>query len=456
MTQVSLPDIVGRGYKAFWHFTGRYRAVKGGRGSKKSKTTALNIITRMMQYPGANTLVVRKVYRTLRDSCFAELRWAARRLRCEKYWSFRETPLEMTYRPTGQKIFFRGLDDPQKIASLAPERGVLCWLWLEEAFEVTDEKDFDMLDECIRGGGGIFKQVTLTFNPWNEKHWLNRRFFAAKSRNVLAMTATYHCNEFLDAADRKLFADMRRRDPRRYRVAGLGEWGVPEGLIYENWREERFNWRELLHSPAASGTLRRSSEPDAKHTLGASVTEGVSGSARRAPMERDRERTSPCGPAAPFVFTPLFGLDFGYASDPSALFCGLYDPDRRLLYVFDELYEKRLTNRALFERIEEMGYRKERIRADAAEPKSIDELRELGLKDIRAARKGPDSVRAGIKALQGVEIIIHPRCVNFLTEISCYAWDPENPGRPGPCPDHLMDAMRYAMEGVNAGTMFGF
>ncbi|MDR0326310.1 MAG: PBSX family phage terminase large subunit [Oscillospiraceae bacterium] len=417
MDNVYLPDIVGKGYKAFWHFTGRYRAVKGGRGSKKSKTTALNLITRMMQVPGANTLVVRKVYRTLKDSCFTELRWAARRLRCEKYWNFRESPLEMTYRPTGQKIYFRGLDDPQKIASLAPERGSLCWMWVEEAFEIQSERDFAFLDECLRGNGGVFKQITLTFNPWNEKHWLNGRFFQRKRKDTLAITTTYRCNEFLDAADKKLFADMKKRDPRRYQVAGLGNWGISEGLIYENWREEAFDWRKLPET------------------------------ARGPRMERGKP---PCEPMA------VFGLDFGYAADPAALFCGLFDKEKQRLYVFDELYEKRLTNRALFQRVEEMGYRKEAIRADAAEPKSIDELRELGLCNIRAARKGPDSVRNGIRALQGVEIIVHPRCVNFLTEISCYAWDTDGFNRPGPYPDHLMDAMRYAMEGAGAGAVFGW
>ena len=100
------------------------------------------------------------------------------------------------------------------------------------------------------------------------------------------------------------------------------------------------------------------------------------------------------------------------------------------------------------------------IRADAAEPKSIEELRQLGLVNIRAARKGPDSIRSGIRALQGVEIIVHPRCVNFLTEISTYIWDDRGGqagGRPAPAgADHLMDAMRYAMEGVNVGAGFGF
>ena len=110
--RVNLPEIVGKGYGTFWRFKGRYRVCKGSRASKKSKTTALNFITRMMEYPEANLLVIRKVYRTLHDSCFTELKWAIHRLGVEAYWEIKESPLEMTYVPTNQKIYFRGLDDP--------------------------------------------------------------------------------------------------------------------------------------------------------------------------------------------------------------------------------------------------------------------------------------------------------------------------------------------------------
>lgn len=178
---ISLKTTVGGGYYDFWNFKGRYRVCKGSRASKKSKTTALNIIVRMMQYPEANTLVVRKVFRTLKDSCFTELKWAINRLGVSAYWEIKESPLEMTYLPTGQKIYFRGLDDPLKIASITVERGFVCWCWIEEAYEIMNEADFDMLDESIRGAipeeTGLFKQITLTFNPWNEKHWIRKRFF---------------------------------------------------------------------------------------------------------------------------------------------------------------------------------------------------------------------------------------------------------------------------------------
>ena len=165
-----LPDVVGRGYATFWHYQGRYRVVKGSRASKKSKTVALWNIYHMMKLPGSNLLVIRKTGRTLKDSCYTELKWAVTRLKVEHLWKFKESPLEAEYLPTGQKIYFRGLDDPLKVTSITVDVGVLCWMWIEEAYEVMKEADFDTLDESIRGEcpAPLFKQITLTLNPWND------------------------------------------------------------------------------------------------------------------------------------------------------------------------------------------------------------------------------------------------------------------------------------------------
>ena len=228
---VSLPKTIGKGYKDYWNFKGRYRVCKGSRASKKSKTTALWFIVNMMKYQGANLLVVRKVFRTLKDSCFTELKWAINRLGVQGYWEVKESPLEMTYKPTGQKIYFRGLDDPLKVTSITVEVGALCWMWIEEAYEIMNEADFDMLDESIRGEvpEGLFKQITLTFNPWNEKHWMKKRFFDAEDNpDILAKTTNYQCNEWLDEADLRVFEQMKKNNPRRYKVAGLGDWGIVE------------------------------------------------------------------------------------------------------------------------------------------------------------------------------------------------------------------------------------
>lgn len=402
--RVRLPDVVGKGYGQFWRYQGRYRVCKGSRASKKSKTTALWLIASMMRYPGSNALVVRKVFRTLKDSCYTDLKWAVHRLQVDSWWDFKESPLEITYNAAGglqQKIYFRGLDDPLKIASIAVEDGSLCWMWIEEAYEITKESDFDMLDESIRGevADGLFKQITLTFNPWNEHHWLKARFFDAPDDQTLAVTTDYRCNEWLDDNDRQLFEDMRIRNPRRYQVAGLGDWGIVEGLVYENWREEAFTLQEIQQHHAD--------------------------------------------------LQSAFGLDYGYTNDPTALFVGYVSISGRRIYVFDEMYRKGLSNRLIYAEIERMGYAKEQITGDSAEPKSNDELRSYGLR-IRGAKKGQDSINNGIQWIQDYEIIVHPRCVNFITEISNYTWDRDRLGnkfnRPIDDFNHLMDAMRYGLE----------
>lgn len=401
INKIRLPEVVGKGYKTFWNFKGRYRVVKGGRGSKKSTTTALWFIVNLIKYPQANLLVIRKTGRTIKDSVYTQLKWAVHRLGVDAFFDFKLSPLEVVYKPTGQKIYFRGLDDPLKVTSITVDTGCLCWMWIEEAYEVMKQDDFEVLNESIRGEvpEGLFKQITLTFNPWNEKHWIKARFFDAEDDpDILAITTNYLCNEWLDAADKRVFERMKTQNPRRYAVAGLGNWGIVDGLVYENWKEEAFDIEKVKKIP------------------------GV---------------------------VSCFGMDFGYTNDPSTLFCGLYDKDNKRLYVFDELYEKGLSNRRIYERVSEMGYAKEKIIADSAEPKSIDELKGYGMR-VKGARKGKDSVLNGIQWIQDLEIIIHPRCVNFLTEISNYTWDKDKFGNKLNAPiddfNHILDAMRYALE----------
>ena len=411
--RIKLPDVVGKGYGTFWRWKGRYRVCKGSRASKKSKTTALWYIVNIVKYKDANLLVIRKTFRTLKDSCFTELKWAVNLLGCQEFWDIKESPLEMTYKPTGQKIYFRGLDDPLKVTSITVEHGYLCWCWIEEAYEISSENDFNMLDESIRGAipaeTGLFKQITLTFNPWNEHHWIKARFFDNPDSETLAMTTNYMCNEWLDDADKKVFETMKQQNPRRYRVAGLGEWGIVDGLIYENWEEKAFDINEI-------------------RTIS---------SVRSA-----------------------FGLDFGYTNDPTALFCGLIDTHSKTIWVFDEIYQRGMSNEKIAEEVIKAGYSKEKIRADH-EPKSIDRLYDLGLTHIREARKGRDSINSGIDYIQDFHIIIHPRCVNFITEISNYTWDTDRKtgkkiNKPIDDFNHLMDAMRYALEDFSNSSAFSF
>lgn len=398
--KIDISKKIGKGYKTFWNFKGRYRVVKGGRASKKSTTNAQWIIYKMMQYPLANTLVIRRVFNTHKDSTWTQLKWATNNLGVSHLWKFSKSPLEATYLPTGQKILFRGLDDPMSITSITVEIGYLCWCWFEEAFQIMDEDSFNKVDMSIRGElpPGYFKQITLTFNPWSEKHWLKKRFFDVKDEDILALTTNYKCNEFLGEDDRRIFAKMKKNNPRRYNIEGLGDWGIAEGLVYENFEELEFDYKEI------------------------SKQEGVKA---------------------------YFGLDFGYTNDPTAFICILVNQEQNLLYIFDEHYQKAMSNSDIASMIKYKGYAKETIIADSAEPKSIDDIKKKGIRRIKAALKGKDSILNGIANIQDYKIYVHPKCENTLIELNNYVWDNKDGvvlNKPIDDYNHLMDALRYAME----------
>ena len=299
MTKVDLVKTVGGGYGEFWRCRKRYRICKGSRGSKKSCTTALWIIYKMMQMPLANTLVMRRYFNTHKDSTFAQLKWAINKWGVKDKWKVTNSPMELTYLPTGQKILFRGFDDAESITSITVETGFLCWVWIEEAFQVTDETAFNKLDLSIRGDmpEGYFKQITLTFNPWSDKTWIKRRFFDTQDDNTFAITTTYMQNEFLGEDDRQLFEQMKIRNPRRYQIEGLGDWGISEGLIYENWVQEDFDISKIMNMTDANGQR---------------------------------------------VYRRLFGLDFGFSNDPAAVIAMLGNRDQQTIYIYDEIYKTQM------------------------------------------------------------------------------------------------------------------
>lgn len=408
MTTVNISDTVGGGYGDFWKDTKRYRVLKGGKGSKKSATTALNCIYRLMRYPNSNLLVVRAVMNTHRDSTFAQLKWAQQKLGVGQLWHNTVSPLEMTYLPTGQKILFRGFDDVLKLASTTVSKGYLNFVWIEEAYELVSEEDFDKLDLSVPRGevpSPLFKQTTITFNPWSETHWLKKRFFDTPSDNISTYSTNYLCNEFLDATDRAVFERMKETNYRKYAVAGLGEWGIAEGLVFENWEVLEFDVENL---GAEDGT--------------------------------------------DWMYKSFFGLDYGYTNDPTAFIAFAANPITKELFIYDEHYETKMLNSDIADMIKRKGYAKERIRADAAEPKSNDDLRRLEISRIQPSVKGRDSVINGIAQLQEYKIYVHPRCVNTIHELGSYVWKKDKDDRglnvPEDRDNHLMDALRYAFYDV--------
>lgn len=398
-SEIKMSQIVGGGYDEFWNCKKRYRILKGGKGSKKSATTALNFIYRLMREEGSNLLVVRQVYATHRDSTFAQLKWAQERLGVASLWSNTVAPLEMVYKPTGQKIIFRGFDDVLKLASTTVPYGYLNYVWIEEGFEIASEADFDKLDLSVPRGKippPLYKQTTITFNPWSEGHWLKKRFFDNKSQLIATFSTNYLINEFLDSTDREVFERMKRDNPRKYAVAGLGNWGISEGLVYENWR---------IGKPE----IPKSDE---------------------------------------YKWKSFFGLDYGYTNDPTAFIGFMANPTDKKLYIFTEFYEKKMLNCDIAEKIKEMGFSKERIRADAAEPKSNEDLKRMGISRICPSVKGRDSILNGISAISEYEIIVDKSCVNTIKELSSYIYGDNTNERgqrmPKDADNHLCDALRYA------------
>lgn len=432
---LKLREILGDAYDDFWYDEHEFRILKGSRGSGKSKIAALNLVYRMMTYPDANALVVRRYYNTLRNSCYADLLWAINRFRVNELWSHTTAPLQLTYKPTGQVILFGGMDNVDSITSIAVTRGVLCWCWIEEAFQIGNEADFNKLYFSIRGKlpKGYFKQITLTFNPWSEHTWLKTRFFDTEVddgtgvmrkqdlSNVFTKTTTYKDNAFLSKEDTQAYEQLRITNPRAAKVICDGDWGVAEGLIYSDWEVRDFDIYEVLRS--------------------------------------NKNAKISCG------------LDFGFSISYNAFVVTVVDPVTHTMWIWDEMYERGQSNLEIAKRITEMGYAKETIWADSAVPKDIFTLKNgsgcseevydndgnmsvvrYTLPNIRPSLKGADSVSTGIKQMQSFHIIVHPRCKNFETELLNYSWALDKDGKTTDKPekewDHLLDACRYSLVSI--------
>lgn len=252
-----------------------------------------------------------------------------------------------------------------------------------------------MLDEAIRGvtPAGLFKQITLTFNPWSEQHWLKTRFFDTISDDILAMTTTYKCNEWLDENDLKMFEDMRINRPNRYKVAGEGDWGITEGIVFDNWS------------------------------------------------------TADLSAMIPSFANVYHGLDFG-VDDPNAFVSFDVELGQKKIYIFNEFYASHLTLDQLYAEVSKrLG--KDFVTCDSAGAQNIIDLCSRGMKAIPAV-KGKGSIQYGIQWLQGFDIIIDYKCKNAIREFSNYMWAKDKFGQPLNVPvdkdNHIIDALRYGAE----------
>ena len=401
--QISLSKYLGKGYNRFHHSRNFYRVVKGGRGSKKSKSTALDYIYKMLKYPWANLLVVRRFSNTNKQSTYTDLKWAANRMKVSHLFKFNESLPEITVKKTGQKILFRGLDDPLKITSITVDNGLLAWLWLEEAYQVENKDKFDTLVESIRGSvddKNFFKQITVTFNPWSERHWLKSAFFDEETRfnDVFADTTTYRDNEWLDQQDIDRYEDIWRTNPRRAAVVANGDWGVAEGLVFENYTIRDFD---------IVSTIKRVGETTA-------------------------------------------GIDFGFTHDPTTFPRLAVDLDNKELWIYAEHYEYAMTTDDIYNMIVDEDMKNALITADSAEQRLIAELKAKGISRITPSVKGAGSINAGIDFMKQFKIYIHPSCVKTIEEFDTYIYKQDKDGKwlnePIDANNHIIDAVRYSLE----------
>ena len=373
--------------------------LKGGRGSTKSTFISVMVILGIMQNENANAVVIRKVGLYLKDSVFSQLEWAIEKLGVVGLWQCKTSPMEMIYIPTGQKILFRGADKPRKLKSTKVAKGYVAYIWYEECDEFEGTEEIRTINQSLMRGGEVFT-VFYSYNPpKSQRSWVNKEIAEERKDRIV------HHSTYLE---------------------------VPE-----EWLGEQF---------IVEAEHLKKTKPDAyAHEYLGKVT-GTGGEVFRNIILRRIENSEIES------FDKIHrGIDFGYAADPFTYIVCNYDKTRRRLYIFDEIYKVGLANSKAAKLIEEHGSYKQAIICDCAEPKSIAEMRNLGL-NVRGAKKGPDSVEYGIKFLQSLEEIIidNVRCPETAKEFYGYELEPDgNDGFKDGYPDknnHTIDAVRYALE----------
>lgn len=421
-TQVKLSDLIAPSfYDLHWdiaeHRHTHYK-LAGGRGSTKSSFVSLEIILGMMQDPQANAIAMRKVGRFLDESVFQQLIWAVNVLGAAHKWKIRYSPLGLTYTPFGNRIIFRGADDPQKIKSVKLANGYFKYIWFEERAEFDgDEEERTILQSLMRGGSEFF--VFYSWNPPKSlNNWVNQDILQSRDDTI-----AHH-------------SDYRTVPPE-----WLGEQFLLEA---EELKETKPKAYEHEYMGVATGT-------------GGQVFENVT---VRPITEEEMAR-----------FDRVYhGLDFGYSVDPAAYIKMHYDKTRKRLFLFGEIYALRLGNTKLAAMIRKLNPLNRLITADSEEPRAIAALNELGLR-VMGAKKGPGSVDFGVEFLADEvnEIIIDPkRCPNAAREFTGYELERDKNGNfKGGYPDkdnHSIDAVRYGLEGVMTSrkarikkkTVYGF
>ena len=385
-----------------------YYTLAGGRGSTKSSFAALMVVLLLMTHHDCHALVMRKVDKTIGKSVFPQLQWAVRALGQDAYFHMSVSPHQMTYLPTGQRIYFSGVDDPQKIKSIKPPFGYIGIVFLEELDQFAGQEEIRSINQSLLRGGPVFWEIGAYNPPKSQNSWVNEdALIEAPDKLVhhstyLDVPRSWLGDVFFDAAEA-----LKAQNEMAYRHEYLGEVTGTGGTVFENVE-------------AVALTDAQVAAFDKLH----------------------------------------FGLDYGFAVDPLAFVAMHYDAALQSLYIFDEIYQQKLTNRQAAEKIRQKAGHG-RIIADSAEPKSIAEMRGYGLR-VEGAKKGPDSVDYGVRWLQNLAHIYidRHRAPNTYREFISYEYEHNREGQfisAYPDKDNpAIDAVRYACEPLTRRKNFRF
>ncbi len=372
----------------------------GGASSGKSHGVVQKVVLKSLlnwRYP-RKVLWLRKVDRTLKDSIFADVldclsRWQLLAL-CKVNNSDRTITL-----PNKAVFLFKGMDDPEKIKSIKGLSDVV----MEEASEFTLD-DFTQLTLRLREPKHKKRQLFVMFNPVSKVNWTYKQWFDPQAEidttRVAVHHSTYKDNRFLDEENIRTIENLKKTNPAYYKIYTLGEFATLDKLVFPVFQKQRLHATDLVDIPS------------------------------------------------------YFGLDFGFVNDPSAFIHVKVDQKNKRLYVLEEYTKKGLLNNEIARVIKQMGYSKEVITADAAEQKSIAELKRDGIARVRPAKKGPDSVIQGISFLQQYELVVDDRCVKLIEELENYTYQKDKAtneyiNKPVDSYNHCIDAIRYAVEEIN-------
>ena len=373
----------------------------GGRGSLKSSTVSVLVPLLLINNPGTHALVLRKVANTIRDSVYAQYIWAIGELGMAAYWEAKVSPMELIYKPTGQKIMFRGADDPMKIKSIKVPFGYIAVTHFEEKDQFAGRAEIRNILQSTMRGGSVFWNFESYNPPISRDNWANKDSLEERADRLchkstyLQAPPEWLGEQFLAEAEH-----LKETDERAYQHEYLGIPVGTGGNVFENLELREITDEEMSH------------------------------------------------------FDQIYqGVDWGWFPDPFAFIRLHYDRARETIYLMDEIYQNKLTNEASGNIIIQRGYKDAYITCDSAEPKSVADYRAMGL-PAKAAVKGPGSVDYGMKWLQRRKIVIdRKRTPNAYNEFVNYEYDRNKDGDIiSGYPDennHLIDATRYTVERIS-------